>query len=430
MTLLLARPIPARTAGPAARRYNAGMCARILLVAPDLPHPPFTGAHTRPLSILAALSRDHEVIVCGAASPQADLSALHALCAGVERSPVDPYAHGPAHTLLSRARRELTPVPLLSRSHSAALAELVSAAVTRYRPDAVQIEGMYAAHYRPDRVPAVLDLPDVTSGLCEAAAGAHRVRYWAAGLQQRAAERAERKTLPLFRAVLTINDDDAARLRRLGLDPTTVPLAVGLPQEAEATKAGRPPQGRRRFRILFVGNFPHQPNRAAADFIARRLVPRLEVSGVRCEITVAGRGAGELRGFSLARQARGCVGLTYAADPPDLSGYYDAADVVLVPLAYGGGTKNKTLEAMSWSRCVLGSPQAFTGLSRDLRGFAFVQVPLDAALMADALYRLALDPARRTAVAAAGRAYVQRHHSQSAVDAIMKDVYDRVLASS
>jgi len=42
------------------------MVARILVVAPDLPHPPFAGAHTRPLSLIRALARHHEVVVVGA----------------------------------------------------------------------------------------------------------------------------------------------------------------------------------------------------------------------------------------------------------------------------------------------------------------------------------------------------------------------------
>ena len=41
---------------------------RILFVLPELPHPPFTGAHTRPLTLLRAAARHHEVAVVGAAA--------------------------------------------------------------------------------------------------------------------------------------------------------------------------------------------------------------------------------------------------------------------------------------------------------------------------------------------------------------------------
>jgi len=143
------------------------MAARILVVAPDLPHPPFTGAHTRPLSLIRALERHHEVVAVGAAAPGADLAPLEELCLAVGRLRAEPYRRGPARSLLSAARRSFTPVPLIGRSSSPALARLVDSAVERFKPQAVQVETMYAVHYRRAGLPAVIDLPDVVSGLLE-----------------------------------------------------------------------------------------------------------------------------------------------------------------------------------------------------------------------------------------------------------------------
>ena len=93
------------------------------------------------------------------------------------------------------------------------------------------------------------------------------------------------------------------------------------------------------------------------------------------------------------------------SDPPDLGDLYRRADVVLAPIAFGGGTKNKTLEAMAWGKPVIGTRAAFTGIgARD--GVAFVCAPLRAAAMADAIARLAADPGLRAAMGVAGREYV------------------------
>ena len=121
------------------------------------------------------------------------------------------------------------------------------------------------------------------------------------------------------------------------------------------------------------------------------------------------------------------VTLEVVSDPRDLAPLYRRADVVIVPLAFGGGTKNKTLEGMGWSRPVVGSAQAFTGLPRELRGAAFVQTPLDADAMADALARLAADGALRERIGRTGRAYVLAEHTQARVDAAIDEVYERVL---
>ena len=136
--------------------------------------------------------------------------------------------------------------------------------------------------------------------------------------------------------------------------------------------------------------------------------------------------AGEERAASPATASQR-VTLEVVSDPLSLAPLYRRADVVIVPLAFGGGTKNKTLEAMGWSRPVVGSAQAFTGLPRELRGAAFVQTPLDADAMADALARLAADAALRERIGRAGRAYVLAEHTQARVDAAIDEVYERVL---
>ncbi|HEY5169118.1 MAG TPA: hypothetical protein VIK03_06970 [Thermoleophilia bacterium] len=60
---------------------------RILFVLPELPHPPFTGAHTRPLTLLRAAALQHEVAAVGAAPAEADLSLLREICAEVRVAP-------------------------------------------------------------------------------------------------------------------------------------------------------------------------------------------------------------------------------------------------------------------------------------------------------------------------------------------------------
>ena len=140
------------------------MAARILVVAPDLPHPPFTGAHTRPLSLIRALARHHEVVAVGAAAPGADLAPLEELCLAVGRLRAEPYRRGAARSVLSAARRGFTPVPLIGRSYSASLARLVASAVERFSPAVPSHEMTASAELWQDAAPlAACDQPK-TSG--------------------------------------------------------------------------------------------------------------------------------------------------------------------------------------------------------------------------------------------------------------------------
>ncbi len=270
---------------------------RILFVIPDLPQTPFTGAHTRPLTMLTAAARRHEIVAVGAAPPGSDFGPLGELCAEVDWVTLD-QARPLRRRILASGRRMLTPVPLLSRGRSQAVAGLVARAAARHKPDALFVETMYAIHYRQPGIRTIADLLDVVSGLCESAAAARPLRYVAAGMQAISARRQERE---LLRDVVpvTINDADRGRLADLGVSAFTVPLAVSLPGErggGPADDANEAPAGLRGdasrdrpVRLLFVGSFLHAPNEEAARYLVRRLAPALREAGVAFELTLAGR---------------------------------------------------------------------------------------------------------------------------------------------
>ena len=144
-----------------------------------------------------------------------------------------PYDRSPAGALLAQARRLVSPVPLLTRSYFEAMGRLVKDAIDAGEPDVLHLVSMYSCWYRDERLPAVIDLLDVVSGLCLSAAAAHPARYALARLQARATERVERRELGRMAAVIAINGEDATRVRRLGVEPTIVPLAVHVPSAVE-----------------------------------------------------------------------------------------------------------------------------------------------------------------------------------------------------
>lgn len=254
---------------------------RIVFVVPELPHPPFTGAHTRPLSMIRALALSHSVVAVGAAPPEADLTLMRELCAHVLPTTHEVAERSPRHAALSTLRRGLSPVPFINQSRSAALQELVSDAVRGHQPGAVQLEGMYMSHYRDPALPAVVDLPDVVSSLCAAAFAARPLRYAFAGAQRYGAARAERRTLRELAAVIAINEQDRARLANMGIEAITVPLAIAAPSDAELAHAASLTAATSvPLSLLFVGSFLHQPNRVASTWLERRLAPELRRRGL------------------------------------------------------------------------------------------------------------------------------------------------------
>ena len=215
----------------------------MLFVAPELPHPPLTGAHTRPLSIIKALVREYEVTVVGAAAPGADLSTLHQTGAAVRSLEMAPYVRSMVGATLARSRQLVSPVPLLSRSYFEGMGRAVQEGIEAAKPDAIQLVSMYSCWYRDDRLPTVIDLLDVVSGLCDAAVAAHPWRYGSARLQLRTSGKVESRELSEMAAVMTITDEDARRLRALGIESMVVPLAVAVPPRTPRStgQAGRRP---------------------------------------------------------------------------------------------------------------------------------------------------------------------------------------------
>jgi glycosyltransferase involved in cell wall biosynthesis len=459
---------------------------RVLFVAPELPRPPYTGAHTRPLSIMHALAAaGHEIVAVGTVIRDV-AEAEEAASAGEEPAGSSASAVGPAigadradllyelcsevvalpatgtrsssRAWLSRGRKALSPVPLIGKGYNAAVGELVAETAARVRPHVYHLQTMYAAHYAPAAAPAyvptVVDLTDVVSGLCETAAQARRFRFAAARLQAASSRRQEQRLLSHL-VTMTINDDDRERLLGLGIAAYTVPLAIELPdlhgallrdyESAEEHAQAADMNGDRPVELLFVGSMLHAPNREAALFLVQKVAPELRRAGLAFRLTIAGRDARPaalgLHRVASDRPQIACscgsvkmeqlnppvaaTGIEFCPDAPDLTPLYRRADIVLAPLPHGGGTKNKTLEAMAYSRPVVGTPQAFTGLSPDARA-AYAETPYDAAALAASVADLAAHPLRRIRMARCGREYVAAHHSQVLVNRRVRVLYDAI----
>ncbi len=355
----------------------------------------------------------------GAATADADLSVLRELCADVRVAPA-----GEATPAVRRAgsagRRLVSPVPLVSRGRSKAVAALVDEVVADWQPDVMLVETLYAAHYRVPGVRLIVDLPEVPSGLCESASAARPVRYLAANLQAATSRRYERRLLDDALPV-TINDGDRERLAALGVEAYTIPLAIHLPPEDALYERASRARHDEAVRLLFIGSFLHPPNREAARFLVRRLAPELRTARVPFALVIAG-----LRAPPWLRRAGG-AGVTVISDAPDLDPLYRSGDIVLAPLPHGGGTKNKTLEAMAWGLPVVGTPQAFTGLPQ-LDGRAFVVDPLEPPRIANRIQVLRDDPELRLHLGAAAREYVAGAHGPELAAARAAALFDAVAA--
>jgi glycosyltransferase involved in cell wall biosynthesis len=209
---------------------------------------------------------------------------------------------------------------------------------------------------------------------------------------------------------LDLDDDDASLHRQLGLDEEAerferlaawaVPRfdlvvdATEIPNAVDAPPAAAPTSG---LRLLFVGDLAYVPNVDAAVRLCDEILPAVPSATA----TIVGA-----RPSAAVRALAGRPGVRVHADVESVTPYYAAADVVVVPLAAGSGSRTKIVEAFAHRVPVVSTAVGASGLG-DTDGLLLRAET--AGEFAAAIERLRDDDALRTRlVDAAEEAYRRR----------------------
>ncbi len=105
--------------------------------------------------------------------------------------------------------------------------------------------------------------------------------------------------------------------------------------------------------LFFHGTLHYWPNTVACQVLAEQILPRLRARGRKVKVLAAGMGAPDR--FQHAD-------LIYAGCVDDLATHIAAADVCVVPLLDGGGTRLKILEYFAGGKAVVSTRKGAEGL--------------------------------------------------------------------
>lgn len=312
----------------------------------------------------------------------------------------------------SRALRRMTPA-------------LVRALAERDWPVTFVVESAAAPFLRAlPRRPrvAVLVLHDVRTRLYEsrarAARGAASRAWWR--LQARLYGRFEARWCGRYDLVTTVSTADADWVRAHTAAPavTVVPLPVDAdyftPRDDLPEQPGR---------IVFTGHMGHAPNADAAVFFAREVLPRVRARVAAAHLSVVGRHPGR---DVLALAA--LPGVEVTGEVPDVRPHLAAAQVVVVPLRFGAGARQKILEAWAMQRCVVSTPLGAEGL--DARDGENLLLAKGAQGLAARVTAALGDAALRERVRKPGRALVRAHHDPATIAAGLYEQVQALYASS
>jgi glycosyltransferase involved in cell wall biosynthesis len=169
--------------------------------------------------------------------------------------------------------------------------------------------------------------------------------------------------------------------------------------------------------ILFVGNFAHPPNRDAAIWLAREILPAVLERHPQARLRIVGTApTAEVRELAGPR-------IEVVPDAPSVQPHLEAAAVVMAPVRTGGGMRMKVLEAMAAGKAVVTTPRGTEGYA----GFAEeppLAVAESEAEIAAVTASLLEDGEGRRQLGERARGFAERHHSPEAWAGRLTAVYE------
>lgn len=258
----------------------------------------------------------------------------------------------------------------------------------------------YVSLIRPHAKRVIVDLHNIESCWHQSLARREGI-VRAAALKRFAAacEVLERKLLPEFDAILVASEQEADRARQLAGGARIDIYPNALPERAA-------PERREREEIAFSGNLEYPPNIEAIHFFRDGVWPLL-------------RSRPGLKWRIIGKHPDAIRKLVSSDSRIELTGFVDdaivelaSAQVAVVPLLSGSGTRVKILEAWAAATPVVSTSLGAEGLGDPGRHLIVADSPRD---FAAAVSKLLDSPAERHRIGAAGRQlYEQRYTWQAA----------------
>jgi hypothetical protein len=228
--------------------------------------------------------------------------------------------------------------------------------------------------------------------------------------------RLEAESARRYRHHLLCSQEDADLLRaRYGaLDCAVLPSGF----DPLSFRPAAPPLARAPGELVFLGSMDYGPNVEAVRRFAREILPRIRALRPGVTFTIVGADpAPEVRALE-------GPGLRVTGRIEHVQPYLERASVLVVPLAIGGGTRLKIVEALA-----LGTPVVSTTIGAQGLGLEHGQHLLladDDEAFARAVLRLLDDPAAGERLGRTGSAFVHEHYSWRRLAQELVDTWERV----
>jgi sugar transferase (PEP-CTERM/EpsH1 system associated) len=378
---------------------------RILFLTAEPPWPLDQGDKLRNYHLLKAVASEHDVTLVTFCQPGRQNGSWHErvkpLCRTIHAVPL-----GRKQMLLNVIRLPHLPVTLAARA-SSRMVQLLRHVTSHEHYDisfACQLKmAGYLKHCATGK--RVAELTDVVSVLRRRMSlfarswptkffnvvEAHRLAFW------------EKRVARLADVMLLASTADAAKLARMAPGARIAVLPNGVDVDYF-----RPLPDPGRHILLFWGHLRYPPNADGIVWFCQDIFPNVREAVPDAELLVAGKEPPP----EVAALGR-VPGVKVMGYVPDLRPYLAQASVVVVPLRFGTGIRNKILEAFAAGRAVVSTSLGWEGL--DVAPGRHLEVADEPSAFCAALVNLLRDPTRRAWLTSNARELVEKMYRWDAI---------------
>ncbi|MFC7135341.1 MULTISPECIES: glycosyltransferase family 4 protein [Salinibaculum] len=174
--------------------------------------------------------------------------------------------------------------------------------------------------------------------------------------------------------ITTVSEKDQQRfIERYGVDKADVTAVPTGTKAVNHSELEPPADVRDRLGLgdgslaVFHGYYEHPPNREAAELIDQQIAPAMREREVDVEFVLVGQNPPDVSSPNV--QAVGFV--------DDLLSVLNAADVAVVPILHGGGTKTKLYDYVSLSLPIVATKKAVEGIDLESKRHGLITSDVD-----------------------------------------------------
>jgi sugar transferase (PEP-CTERM/EpsH1 system associated) len=385
---------------------------RILWLSAGLLLPLDKGGKLRTYHLMRHLAGRHEFVWLSYAEPDqpaADISGMSEVAAEVHTIPRRAAGKNGVRFKAAAAAHVMRRLPYAVGSYvSGAYRQKVESLLRSARFDLVVCDFLPPVANLPDRLPcpSVLFTHNVEAEIWRrhADTAESAPKRWLLTQQWRRMLRFEQHAVRRFGRVLAVSDADRDTLRRLyaPLPPIDV-VATGVDTAYFAPRDAAERPGR----LVFTGSMDWLPNEDAMVYFARDMLPLIRAREPEASLSIVGRApTAPVRRLAAER------GIEVTGRVDDVRPHIAAAQVYVVPLRVGGGTRLKIFEAMAMGKAVVSTAVGAEGLP--VRAGTHLLIADDPSAFAGAVAGLLGDAAARRRLGRAARALVVERYDWSA----------------